>query len=408
MDEKDLQEIDKISVNKETKMKKFWVIVTLLLVLLIPVGFMHGIIEDRENYKQEAVNKVATSWGNAQHFKSPSLRFKDDSAKELAIKYLTLYNYNADVRIQTEIRKKGFFKIPVYTANVLLKGTFKNSYGNLTGKKMILEIGVSDSRGFLKEPSFKIANKPEVLVTGMEHAVLINSAPDFIPFEISYSIRGLNELFLNIGGQTNNVKISGNWVSPSFEGDFLPMNRKIENGNFEAEWATPKIATLSLDNPKVGVSLLLPVDNYRMADRTLKYAFLFLSLTFLSYFIFELTSNENKKIHPLQYCLLGGAMLVFYLLLVSLSEFLAFNLSYIISAMLIITLISFYTYTVIGRGKSKKFPLLITSLMIILYAFLYTLLLLEDFSLLLGSFGMFAIIAIVMFSTRNINWYLEN
>ena len=215
-------------------------------------------------------------------------------------------------------------------------------------------------------------------------------------------------MFLNIGGQTNNVKISGNWGSPSFEGDFLPMNRKIENGNFEAEWATPKIATLSLDNPKVGVSLLLPVDNYRMADRTLKYAFLFLSLTFLSYFIFELTSNENKKIHPLQYCLLGGAMLVFYLLLVSLSEFLAFNLSYIISAMLIITLISFYTYTVIGRGKSKKFPLLITSLMIILYAFLYTLLLLEDFSLLLGSFGMFAIIAIVMYSTRNINWYLEN
>ncbi len=396
------------TITQELKMKKFWVILLLLLVLLIPIGFLHGIIDDREDYKQQAVNKVATSWGNVQYFKSPSLRFKDDSGKESTIKHLTLYNYEADVRIQTEIRKKGFFRIPVYTANVLLKGSFKNNYGNLSGKKMILEFGVSDSRGFLKEPSFKIANKPEVLVTGMEHPVLIESAPEFIPFEIFYNIRGLNELFLNIDGQTNNVKISGNWASPSFEGDFLPINRKIENGNFEAEWATPKIATLSLDNPKVGVSLLLPVDNYRMADRTLKYAFLFLALTFLSYFIFELTSNENKKIHPLQYCLLGGAMLVFYLLLVSLSEFLAFSLSYIISAMLIITLISFYTYAVISRGKSKKFPLFITSLMIILYAFLYTLLLLEDFSLLLGSIGMFAIIAIVMYSTRKINWYLEN
>jgi len=377
------------------------------LVLLIPIGFLHGIIGDREDYKKEAVEKVATSWGNSQTFKSPKLYFADHSGKEAIIKYLTLHNYDANVQIKTETRKKGFFKIPVYTANILLKGTFKNNYGNLSGKKMTLEIGVSDSRGFLKEPSIKVANKPEVLVGSVKHSVAINSAPEFIPFEISYSIRGLNELFLNIDGQKNNVKISGNWDSPSFEGDFLPLNRKIENGNFEAEWETPKIATLSLDNPKVGVSLLLPVDNYRMADRTLKYAFLFLSLTFMSYFIFELTSKEKKKIHPLQYCLLGGAMLVFYLLLVALSEFLNFHLSYIISAILVISLIGYYTYSVITYGKSKKFSLIITGLMIILYAFLYTLLLLEDFSLLIGSLGMFAIIAIAMYSTRNINWYSE-
>ena len=407
MNESGLQETSSNFINKETKMKKFWTILLLLLVLLIPVGFLHSIIGDREDYKKEAVNKVITSWGNSQALLSPSLYFKDVSGKEPVVKYLTLNNYDVDIKIQTEIRKKGFFKIPVYTANVLLKGDFKNTYGNLTGKKMVLDFKVRDSRGFLKDPSFKVANYPEVFVTGMEHSFSVNSAPQFIPFEISYEIRGLNELFLNIDGQKNDIKISGNWSSPSFEGDFLPIKRTIENGKFDVHWSTPKIATSSLSNPKVGVSLLLPVDNYKMADRTLKYAFLFLSLTFISYFIFELTSKEKNKIHPLQYCLLGAAMLMFYLLLVSLSEFLAFSLSYMISAMMVISLIGIYTHYVIANKKSKRFSLIIVSLMSILYTFLYTLLLIEDFSLLIGSLGMFVIIAIVMYSTRNINWYSE-
>jgi len=224
---------------------------------------------------------------------------------------------------------------------------------------------------------------------------------------VSYKIRGINELYLTLKANYNNVKLTGNWDAPSFEGNFLPVERKVENGAFVARWEVPKIATSSISKPEVGVSLLLPVDNYRMTERALKYAFLFLSLTFISYFVFELVAREKRKIHPLQYCMLGGAMLVFYLLLLSMSEFLPFNVAYFIAASMIISLIGLYTYHVLTKGNGLKFSILITFLLALLYLFLYVLLMLQDFSLLIGSIAMFVIIAAIMYVTRNVEWYGE-
>lgn len=152
----------------------------------------------------------------------------------------------------------------------------------------------------------------------------------------------------------------------------------------------------------------MPVDNYRMATRALKYAFLFITLTFLSYFIFELTAQDKKRIHPLQYLMLGGAMLIFYLLLVSISEFAPFAGAYVISAAMTIGLISAYTYFVITKRQNLRFTTIITILLALLYAFLYILLLLQDLALLLGSLGLFVIIAVIMYATRNVDWYGEN
>lgn len=407
MDEKDFSEKTCTTIVTESKMKKFWVILTVLLVLLIPICFLYGIISDRESYRQEAVDKIASSWGNVQTIRNPFMYFNEGKDNNIKTNDLVLQDYNANVVINTEIRKKGIFKIPVYTADVSINGLFKNKYGNLTNKKIITGFTVEDSRGFIENPILKVGKFSVKQADGTKYNVLINSAPEYIPFEISYKIRGLNELFLYVPGQNNKIKISGNWNSPSFEGNFLPASRKIDEGKFEAMWSIPKIATTSIDNPKIGVSLLVPVDNYRMTERTLKYSFLFLSLTFISYFIFELTSKDKRKIHPLQYCLLGCAMQVFYLLLVSLSEFLSFGLSYLLASLLIIILIGTYTYAVITQRTGKRFSLTISSLMSLLYMFLYVLLRLEDFSLLLGSFGMLAIIAVIMYSTRNVNWYSE-
>ena len=141
-----------------------------------------------------------------------------------------------------------------------------------------------------------------------------------------------------------------------------------------------------------------------MAERAVKYAFLFLSLTFLAYFIFEIASKDRKPVHQLQYLIMGAAMLVFYLLMLSLSEFMPFGLSYTIAAIMTIGLISTYTYFVITKKGGKKFALLITLIMALLYTFLYVLLLLQDLSLLIGSLLLFLIIGIVMYSTRNVEW----
>ena len=232
----------------------------------------------------------------------------------------------------------------------------------------------------------------------------LTTPTDKLPFEISYKLRGTDSIKIDTWGNYSQVKITGNWSSPNFKGDFLPNKRTVADNQFSAEWNIPKIATSTLKNPHIEVSLLIPIDNYRMTERAMKYSFLFLSLTFMFYFIFE-TITKEQQIHPLQYILLGLAMQIFYLLLLAISEFTSFNTAYSIASLMTIGLISLYTHFVIIKEKNKKFSLTICGLLILLYGLLYSLLKLEDYALLTGSFGLFLVIAIIMYVTRNINWY---
>ena len=415
-----------IRLNENSKMKKFFILLVMVLLLLIPIGFWFGIIKDREAYKNEAMRDIASAWGDAQVFSSPVMYFEQKKDKTTENVYLTLNDYNVDAKITTEIRKKGIFKVPVYTAEVTLKGDFTHNNINITGKDITTSFQVTDSIGFTEEPKFKINNAPEVIAQDTKYTTKLKNPGDKIPFEISYKIRGLNELFVNLGGQINNVNISGNWADPSFTGNFLPSEREVTNEGFSAKWRVPKVATTNVApvNPdtvtkytyndaagnvaKAGVTLLMPVDSYRMTERALKYAFLFITLTFLTYFIFELTDKSKKKIHPLQYLLLGGAMLIFYLLLVSISEFAPFAAAYIISSLMTIGLISTYTHCVITKRQNARFSATVTALLVLLYTFLYILLQLQDLALLLGSLALFLIIALIMYATRNVDWYNEN
>ena len=384
-----------------SKMSKFWVILVVLLVLLIPIGLMHGIVTDRENYSEEATSEITSSWGKTQYLRTPSIYFMKN--KEAV--YLPLKDYSADVQLNTEVRKRGIFKVPLYTADIKIKGYFQNGYGNLNDKDLTFNFNISDSVGFIQEPVLKLNNK-EFRLQNTEFKTKLNTASSIIPFEISYKLRGSKYFDVEVKGEKNNVKISGNWENPSFQGAFLPANRTVENGTFDAEWSVPFIAACEKDNPSVGVSLLMPIDNYRMADRTLKYAFMFLALTFLSYFIFEIISNDKqRRIHPLQYLMLGGGMLMFYLLLVSISEYCSFAIAYTIASVMVIGLTATYTYFVVTKSSNLKFTLTITTLMAALYAFLYLLLSLQDLALLAGSCGLFIIIAIIMYVTRNVDWY---
>ena len=394
--------------NIDSKAKKFLTILGTSLLLLIPIGFMSGIIHDRTSYRDEAVSKVAQSWAGSQTIASPTMSFTVINDKKVEeIKELELNNYEANVVIKTEVRKKGIFKVPVYTAEVSQKGDFNNKYGNLAGKEISTAIGLSDSRGFVTEPTFKI-NGETANVQDVVCKKVLNTSAKTIPFEITYKIKGLNDINVALGGYSNKVAIQGNWKDPEFKGDFLPTEREVTNKDFSANWSVPKIA-LSKGAPSViTVSLLVPVDSYSMADRSLKYGFLLLTLTFLGYFIFEITSKEKKKVHPIQYCLLGAAILMFYLLLVSISELLTFNLAYLISALMVMGMVLTYTYFVITKKKSLGFSIGITALMGLLYGFFYVLLMLQDIALFAGSIGLFFIIAVIMYLTRNVNWYNED
>lgn len=386
------------------KVKKFYIVLGMLLILLIPIAFMSGIIKDRQSYKNEAVDNVKISWADSQIIMAPTLTLNIPSKKGIVKETLDLNNYEAEVNVKTQMRKKGIFTVPVYTAEVELKGDFLNNYGRIRNLTADLAFDVADAKGFVSQPEFKLMSDKFVTNSSKKYSKKLNTNEKNIPFEIKYQIRGINKIYVVPGGINNEIEIEGDWKNPSFDGDFLPEEREISKDAFEAEWKIPAIAASSLIQPKAGVSFLTPVDSYRMATRAVKYAFLFLSLTFLAYFIFEIASSKKRPIHQLQYLMMGGAMLIFYLLLISISEFWPFAVAYIIAALMTVGLITAYTHFVITKKENIKFTCLITAIMALLYVFLYILLMLQDFSLLIGSLVLFLIIALVMYSTRNVEW----
>ena len=419
--------MDQVSENickKKTNspFKKFWVILFSLLVLLIPLGFFVGIVSNRESYRDDAVKDVANSWAAEQVIQPPSLVFYDEkNKKELGWE---LDKYNVSAVVDTEVRKRGIFKVPVYTADIVMKGNFIKPDGDIGNNKWTLSFDVSDSKGFIKQPEFKIGRMElSDSVSDKQYKYQAVSGEKNIPFEIRFKIRGVNKIRFVPNANINNIKIQGSWADPSFEGDFLPVKRVVSEHGFDADWSIPRIATLndkkissdnssssgyvSGSNPNItcGVSLLMPVDNYRMAMRAVKYGFLFLVLTFITFFVFEIAAKKRRPVHPLQYMLVGMALLVFYLLLLSISEFMPFVLAYLIASLMIIGMVSLYTYFVLTKKENTKFSLLIAFILAVLYGFLYTLLMLQDFSLILGSFGLFVIIGIIMYATRDVDWY---
>ena len=138
-----------------------------------------------------------------------------------------------------------------------------------------MDLNVSDSKGFIEKPKFKLLNGNLETNNNIKYSKYLTTSASTIPFEVQYKIRGLNSFNMVPDGENNKMTIKGNWDNPSFEGDFLPVSRKIEKNKFEAEWSIPSIASSNLDIPCLTVSFLTPVDNYRMAIRAVKYAFLF-------------------------------------------------------------------------------------------------------------------------------------
>lgn len=382
-------------------MKKFWIILSCILVLLIPLNFFENTVNERESYKDKVVAEIAKSWATAQTIGAPELLIENGKKDNKG----TLENYDVKANLTVETRKKGIFKVPVYTADVEMRGTFAIDK-NHSGKTFFIN-HITDSKGFVNEPMLKIGGSDFVRLNSDKFAVNTGTA-DKVPFILKYKIRGLNELKIRAKGKNNTITAKGNWADPSFNGDFLPLKRTVTKDGFDAEWSVPEAASLSSGEfSECVISMLVPVDSYRMVQRAVKYGFLFLSLTFLTFFVYEITSKDKRKIHPLQYILIGMAMCIFYLLLLSMSEFIPFFAAYLIATVMTVSLIGAYTYNVITKKQNITFSAIIVTILALLYAFLYVLLMLQDFSLILGSIGTFVIIALIMYATKDVEWYKE-
>lgn len=218
--------------------------------------------------------------------------------------------------------------------------------------------------------------------------------------------------FAPFGRQTR-VDLRGDWPHPSFQGAWLPASREVHDGGFEARWQVPSLGRnfpqrwtgagrfdQASRDARFGVDWITPVDPYRMAERSSKYAILFLTLTFLSLWLFEV--RVGLRVHPIQYLLVGAALCLFFLLELALAEHLGFGPAYVLAASLVVALLAAYAGAVLrspGRGA------LLGGGVTVLYAYLYVLLSQEGYALLAGSLMLTAVLAVVMAVTRRIDWY---
>ena len=421
---------------KESKTLKVIGIAILALLLLIPAAMIQSLIREREQSFKQVYNEVGQKWGYPQTLTGPVIVIpyiayaEGTDGKPYALKknaYFLPNTLNASGSITPETRYRGIYKVPVYKGSIDLWGEFsqpnmqllKIPNQNVLWDEATLMFGISDMRGIRNRIEIYINDKPIEMNPGAGARDIVNSGLSCnidllnttgITFKLNLELNGSQSLsFIPLGKQTD-VKIESTWVNPSFNGAFLPIDRNINEKGFTAEW---KVLNLNRNYPQqwtggeynvtesaFGVELLVPVDHYQKNTRSAKYAIMFIGLTFVAFLLFELIAK--KRIHPVQYLLVGGALCVFYTLLISFSEQIGFFWAYTISSVATISLITLYFNSII---KSIRSTLVLSLMLVGLYLFLFTILQLQDYALLMGSIGLFVVISLVMYISRKVDWY---
>jgi inner membrane protein len=299
-------------------------------------------------------------------------------------------------------------------------------------KEATVFLDVSDIQGLNEDVEMKVgtagAGVAVPMATGLKTTeefanALSGSLPDSIvesgpgksngerPLEFSATVKlkgSATLLFVPVGKETK-VSASSPWSSPSFTGSILPDVRSVGDSGFVADWKVLashrkfpqqwKNVNYELATSAFGVSLILPVDAYQQTTRSVKYAILVILLTFTAFLLIEWI--YNLPMQALQYVLVGFALCIFYTLLLSLSEYLGFNVAYGLAAAATIGLIGWYVGSIL---QSRKIALFITFLLVVQYGFIFILIQLQDYALLMGSLGLFVTLAIVMQASRKIKW----
>jgi inner membrane protein len=338
--------------------------------------------------------------------------------------------------LKPEVRDEGKFKSILYSSDVKFAGSFNTS--EFTQKKIsadkilwedaYLSLGISDLRGVDKATSLKWAGANYKFAPGTNGLKLFNTGQHVLlnglsggntyPFSFTLSLHGSRELSVFPAGKENKISLSSSWSDPYFSGGFLPTQRSVTADGFNSQWDVsyfmrnlPQVWTdrdpsiiNSLAQYMVGVTLSTPVEFYRTTIRAVKYGSLFISMTFMAFFLFEIMTKV--RIHEIQYLFVGLALCLFFLMLIAVSEWIPFTWAYVIATVPTIVQITWYTQA-FTKSASKLLWKVTASTLSVLYVYLYVLLQLENYSLLCGAIGLFLALSVVLYTTRNINWYSE-
>ncbi|MGP6458939.1 cell envelope integrity protein CreD [Pseudomonas parakoreensis] len=431
---------------------KLGAVALLILLLLIPLLMIDGIIDDRQQLRDGVLEDIARSSSYSQQLSGPvmvvpyrkvvrtwktnektSQRY-EELGEERGRLYFLPERFELDGQVQTELRARGIYQARLFHADNRINGHFslpaqlgiKEDFADYQFDAPFLAVGISDIRGIENALKLELDGQRLDFVPGTQVGWLGEGVRVTLPtldtrnateltFGFDLRLQGTGSLQVLPVGKASHVSLAANWPHPSFIGNFLPTKREINDQGFSADWQTSFFSTNlqeamnrcvmgndceAFNGRSFGVSFIDPVDQYLKSDRAIKYALLFIVLTFAGFFLFEVL--KSLAVHPVQYALVGVALAFFYLLLLSLSEHIGFALAYLLSASGCVLLIGFYVCHVL---HSVRHGLSFSAGLAALYGLLYGLLSAEDYALLMGSLLLFGLLGVFMVLTRKLDWY---
>ena len=419
----------------------------LTLLLTIPLTMVNWVLNDRTGRQWEVESLIAEQWGAAQTIAGPVVRVpyieivtstRNNETVQQERRHMLEFlpeTLTVDAQLAIEERAKGPYVIPVYGAELAINARLAQpdfaalgiEPSRILWNEAVISMAIADPSA-LRGATLRIGDTaleiepgfaPGVSDVGGFHARLkalgSNGFGAGRDLTLSLSFNGMTALSVLPLGEQTSVHIAGNWPHPNFAGSFLPVERTVSHTGFDATWEIASLAR-SLPNTKIdgsivadamfnyagdrfGVELATPVDVYAQVDRVLKYGILVIALTFASIFVIGVL--RDVRAHTVQYLLVGGSLVLFYLMLLALAEHMPFVFAYAIASLLDLATVSLYVGRTVSRGAGLTVALLLATVR----GFMYLLLQEEDFSLLIGSVGLFVALAVVMYATRNVDWY---
>ncbi len=409
----------------------------LLLVLLLPTSMISSLMRERESRCDSVVKEISGKWGNSQTITGPFFtipyksfyRDKDDKEKfNIGYFHILPEKLKISGELDTHVRYRGIYEAVLYNTRISMAGNFtlpamsriSIAPENILWDKAMFSLGITDMRGIQEHIEIMFNDKKYAVSPGLKTTDIASSGvSSMIPFPKSDGF-GSFSLHLNLNGseqihfipvaEETDVAVNSSWSTPSFNGAFLPTTRKVTDNGFSAVWKVLHLnrnfpqfwegSQYKVDSGAFGLKLLITADIYQKSTRIAKYAVMFIVFTFSAFFFSEIINR--KRVHPIQYLLIGLAIILFYVLLLSISEHINFDYAYLLSAGAITLLITGYSQGII---RNNFFTITVFGILTVLYSYLYIVLQLEDYALLMGSTGLLAVLASVMFITRKIDWY---
>lgn len=413
------------------------VIFLMAMVLWIPTYFIMGVVKERESRQKEAITDISSKWAGKQMVTGPILLLpykvavideKGNQQWEKANAYFMADKLDIQSTVFPEKRKRGIYEVAVYKTDINLSGKFNSipweklniPVENILWNESLLFFKVQDQLRGINEDIHLNWNDSDIVFmpqaagqTPMEEAFIapVTLSPGTTStggsFAIKFSLNGSEQLLFAAAARENKIEMRSAWPDPGFTGIRLPDTRTVKDSGFTATWkymnrSIPQVwknTVYNFSSSQVGADLLIPVDSYDKAGRSVKYALLCIMLTFAAFFLVE--TIYKKSLHLVQYGLAGLALVLFYTLLLSISEYTGFNLAYIIAGAATIGLVGWYVGSIL---KSSKLALFISFVLVVVYSYIFSIIQLQDYALLMGSIGLFVALGIIMYFSRKLEW----